>query len=90
MNLSEMPVQKKPCNTCPFAGANPVQLSEARYRECIENLVGFQPGQHLCHSADNEKICRGGRDIQLRYFYAIGVISKPTDEAFQEAVEKNT
>lgn len=41
--------------------------------------------QHLCHSAE-KTICRGGRTIQLRWFCLIGIIEKPTDEAFNQAV----
>ncbi|MDF0556452.1 hypothetical protein [Kamptonema sp. UHCC 0994] len=59
-DLITYPVQAKPCRTCPFAGSEPVRLSNSRYQQILSNLVNSQ--QHLCHSADNKAICRGGRD----------------------------
>ena len=85
-DLITYPVQKKPCRSCPFAGKEPVRLSNDRYREIFTNLVNSQ--QHLCHSADNKAICRGGREIQLRWLCSIGALSEPTDEAFNAAINK--
>lgn len=79
-----MPVQAKPCRTCPFAGSNPIPLPPERYTQLINNLNGN--GQHFCHSADNRKICRGGRDIQLRLLCSYGLLDEPTDEAFNQAI----
>lgn len=70
--LRYMPVQKKPCKTCPFAGEVPVKLHPERQMELTQNLVQCA-GQHLCHSANNQKICRGGREIQLRLLCAMGL-----------------
>lgn len=84
MNLSKMPVQESPCKTCPFSGTNPIQFSPERYNELLINLMGN--GQHFCHSANNQMICRGGRNIQLRYLCAIGALAEPTDKAFDEAI----
>jgi hypothetical protein len=85
-DLRTYPVQKTPCRTCPFAGKEPVRLSSDRYKHYLDNLLGN--GQHLCHSADNKAICRGGREIQLRWLYSIGALSEPTDEAFDAAVNE--
>ncbi|MEG5006720.1 hypothetical protein QUB17_24175 [Microcoleus sp. B5-C4] len=42
--------------------------------------------QHLCHSAE-KTICRGGRTItDDRWFYSLGIIEEPTDQAFNQAV----
>ncbi|HLO87206.1 MAG TPA: hypothetical protein VK203_19670 [Nostocaceae cyanobacterium] len=84
LDLQNYPVQPKPCEGCPFAGKNPVQISSSYYCELLNNLLGDETGigQHLCHSVDNKAICRGGRDIQLRWMCATGVLSEPTDEAF--------
>ncbi|MCT7958862.1 hypothetical protein [Laspinema palackyanum] len=84
-DLRQMPVQSAPCQTCPFAGQNPIPLEPERYTEYLMNLVKGT-GQHLCHSANDEKVCRGGRDIQLRLLYCKGVLEKPTDEAFHKAI----
>jgi hypothetical protein len=77
--LSQMPVRKSPCLTCPFEGKEPAQLRNlADYeRRCIT-----LQSQHLCHSADNKMICRGGRNLVLRSLLAMGLITEPTDEAF--------
>jgi len=85
-DLRTYPVQEKPCKTCPFEGENPVQLHPSRYKELIENLTG--QGQHLCHSIDNKAICRGGRNIQLRFLCAIGILTEATDKAFDQAMEE--
>ena len=83
-DLRTYPVQPKPCLTCPFAGKKPIQLSPNRYQYYLNNLSGLR--QHLCHSANNKAICRGGRNIQLRLFCALGYIPEPTNEAFNQAV----
>ena len=78
------PVQKSPCLTCPFAGKKPFILSASNHQKYLENLMGN--GQHICHST-SRNICRGGRDIQLRWLCSIGMLDEPTDEAFDQAVE---
>ena len=83
-DLRTFPVQTKPCRTCPFAGEQPVRLSRNRYQQYINNLVNDR--QHLCHSANNKAICRGGRDIQLHFLSSIGALSEPTDEALNDAI----
>ena len=87
-DLSKFNVQVEPCRTCPFEGKNPIQLESERYSELIKNLAG--EGQHLCHSVNNKMICRGGRNIQLRLLCASGLLKKPTDECFNDAVNKYT
>lgn len=84
MDLRNFPVQAMPCKTCPFEGINPIALPPERYAELLKNLMGN--GQHFCHSADNSKICRGGRNIQLKWLCAVGALSEPTDKAFNEAI----
>lgn len=76
-DMRTYPVQKSPCLTCPFAGKEPLMLSD--YEQYIENLMG--KGQHICHSTQ-ENVCRGGRDIQLQWLYFIGRLDEPTDVAF--------
>lgn len=85
INARKMETQKSPCKTCPWAGETPIQLSEERMIEITQNLTS---STHLCHSSKDTKICRGGRDIQLRWLYLNGFISQPTDAALQEAFDK--
>ncbi|MEG3840488.1 hypothetical protein [Microcoleus sp. herbarium14] len=83
-DLRTYPVQKTPCKTCPFAGTHPLELDDlASY---YENLLGN--GQHFCHSVENTKICRGGRDIQLMWLCSIRMLDEPTDEAFDKAIDE--
>ncbi len=85
-DLRTYSVQEKPCKTCPFAGETPVRLSESDLVSYYQNLLGN--GQHFCHSVSNTKICRGGRDIQLKWLCAIGMLDTSTDEAFDKAVNE--
>jgi hypothetical protein len=82
-----LPVQSNPCRTCPFEGKEPINLSQERYVEIYTDVAGLD-GQHLCHSANNEKICRGGRNIQLKIVKALGFVDEPTDEAFDQAMDE--
>ncbi|MEG4086376.1 hypothetical protein [Microcoleus sp. POL10_C6] len=77
-------VRQLPCKTCPFSGEKPLILSPDKLAMYYENLMGN--GQHICHTTHNTQICRGGRDIQLKWFHAMGMLPEPTDEAFNEAV----
>ena len=87
LNLINWEVQENPCITCPFAGTAPIQLDESSYQAYLEKLLNFE-SQHLCHSAGNQKICRGGRDLQLRILCLRGLIPSPTDEAFCQATKE--
>jgi hypothetical protein len=86
-DMRQIPVQPKSCRTCPFGGSDPIKLSVSSYQQYITNLVEGT-GQHLCHSAENRVVCRGGREIQLKVLTARGFIPEPTDAAFSEAIEK--
>lgn len=87
-DLSKMPVQPTPCRSCPFEGEEPIDLEpedRARYIAKIINLKS----QHLCHSAQNNKmLCRGGRNIMLRVMCGYGLIAEPTDAAYEEAISE--
>lgn len=85
-DLRTYSVQDKPCKTCPFAGEKPLVLPTLDFTEYYENLMGN--GQHICHSSNNTKICRGGRDIQLKWLCSIGMLDIPTDEAFDKAMDE--
>lgn len=89
-----MPVLKAMCGTCPFRPGSPhadlaLPLTASALTEA----------SRICHSTgrDNaineetgkpEALCRGARDVQLRVFCELGVIEKPTDEAWNEACKK--
>ena len=84
-DMRDYSVQPKPCLTCPFEGEQPLELSTNSYAKYIENLMGN--GQHICHSSNRDRICRGGRNFQLRWLRAIGMLDEPTDDAFNKAVD---
>lgn len=84
MDLSKMPVQNNPCHTCPFEGREPIELEPERYAEYAAKIVNLE-SQHLCHSARDKKLCRGGRNIMLRVLCMRGLITQPTDAAFEAA-----
>lgn len=76
-------VMKQTCATCPFVTQCLGPAATAPY---LESIVTFQ-AQHLCHTANDKKICRGGRDITLRAMCALGIIKEATDECFERTSE---
>ena len=83
-DLSTYGILAHPCYSCPFAGKKPVQLTSGQLKYYQEQLLNGN-SQHLCHSV-KKTICRGGRTIQLRWFYSLGLIIEPTDEAFNQLI----
>ena len=85
-----MPVRTAQCKTCPFRAAKDGGWEDLRpllIQRCLTE------GSPICHSTgkalvrhDGEhlkaQICRGARDLQLRYFHMVGYISEPTDTAW--------
>ena len=87
-DITGMPVNKKMCSTCPF-GPNGVQ----EIRQKVEKRCLSKASQTCHHSGGTEgkpdtRLCRGARDLQLMFFYRLGVISEPTDEAWAEAASQ--
>ena len=85
-DMRTYPVQQSPCYSCPFAGEKPLEISSENMNGYLNNLFGH--GQHICHSTQ-QHICRGGRDLQLRWLCAIGLLDESTDEAFDRAVDES-
>lgn len=86
--MSATPTCKVMCPTCPWRDESPY----AYLRNDLERSALSQASR-ICHSTgkDNainkrtgkpERLCRGARDIQLRVMHGMGVISAPTDEAW--------
>lgn len=82
-----MAVPASPCQSCPFEGEDPIQLSADRWTSIYQKVAGFQ-GSHLCHTADNQKLCRGGRNLQIKIAFLTGMIAEQTDAAFQASLLK--
>lgn len=76
------------CATCPFrSGSKYANLASALTRSALTSA------SRICHStgANNAinrrtgkppEICRGARNIQLKYMADVGVIDAPTDAAW--------
>lgn len=86
-DLSLYNVPDSPCYSCPFEGEEPINLAPDRLIFYYENLLSGT-SQHLCHS-HKRTICRGGRNIQIKLFYAIGLLNEPTNEAFNQEIEES-
>jgi len=82
-NLIETPVQPQPCKSCPFSGGMSPLGGQAisRYIQPLADMSS----QHICHSSrsGDQRICRGGRNIQIKVAFTIGAISDATNEAFE-------
>ena len=83
-DLSTYSISASPCHSCPFAGKEPVRLAPGKLKYYLEQLLNGN-SQHICHSVE-KTICRGGRTIQVRWFYSLGLIAEPTDIAFDQAI----
>lgn len=85
--LSQMPVQPNPCRTCLFEGSEPIALEPEDYAKYVTKIVNLE-SQHLCHSAKNKMLCRGGRNLLLRVMCSYGLITEPTDAALTAAINE--
>ena len=91
--MSATPTRKEMCATCPFRDGSPYgYLRDDLTHSALHN------SSRICHSTGNnpvikavdvpEQLCRGARDVQLRYFCSIGFIKEPTDEAWNRRCEE--
>lgn len=78
---------KGQCSTCPFKiGSKYADLSPFLAQSALNEA------SRICHSTGRNAImktnkpsmlCRGARDVQLKYFVFTGFLSEPTDEAWE-------
>lgn len=82
MNSQFLEPNPAQCKTCIFRSPQEggTILHPARMMEITQYLC--QGTQHVCHT-NPDRACRGGRDIQLKVFVALGMIDEPTDEALR-------
>lgn len=87
--MSLIPVQRTMCATCPFRRGSPyaylagdLAASALDTASRICHSTGSNNAIHR-HTGKSERLCRGARDVQLKVFAGMGVISAPTDEAWQ-------
>jgi hypothetical protein len=88
-----LPVRKTKCQTCPFRdGSKYTKLAGALTASALIDA------SRICHSTGSNAInhrtgikphlCRGSRDVQLRFFASSGFIAEATDEAWNEKRER--
>lgn len=89
MKRSDSPLRETMCATCPFR-------PDSKYAPLAVELAAsaLTDASRICHSTGSNAInrrtgikphlCRGARDIQLKVFHGMGIISAPTDEAWNE------
>lgn len=66
-DISEFPVNKNKCVSCPFRDDADIESQIIRRR--VEQRILEQDASQICHSTDNS-LCRGARDfIQVIMFY---------------------
>jgi hypothetical protein len=85
--ITRLELMERPCKSCPFEGTDPVPLTPARAAEVRSDVTSLK-GQHLCHTAHDRMLCRGGRNLMLRTLVKRGLIAAATDEAFTKASQR--
>jgi len=86
-NIREWPVRKASCSSCPF------RIDPRTGREQDPQLAGqvqarvFSASQ-ICHhptlhGKPETHLCRAARDYQTMIFFRLGILSAPTDEAWE-------
>lgn len=87
MTPGNLPLRKTMCATCPFRRGSPYAHLQADLA-----ASALSEASRICHSTGSgsiggrtglpEHLCRGSRDIQLRYMTTVGVIDAATDAAW--------
>ncbi len=79
-----MLVNPKKCKTCPFQEDGCQEIRRAVEERCM--TVGSQ----TCHGTNDTTLCRGARDRQIVLFHRLGVLTAPTEQAWNEAMQALT
>lgn len=92
--MARLPVLPEKCGTCPFREGSPYSnlvpgLTESALTEASRICHSTGSGNAINHRTGKPPaLCRGARDVQLRFFHAHGVIDEPTDAAWERACAK--
>ena len=91
-------VMPRMCATCPFRGDSNAIGSEygAETQQLLQSALAasaLTEDNRLCHASGlkgqpETKVCRGARNLQIQYFFALGVLDAPTDQAWREALTR--
>lgn len=92
--MKRLPVMLDMCATCPFRHGSP-------YKYLCADLTAsaLSEASRICHSTGSNnginqrtgkprRLCRGARDVQLRYFHTLGFIEAATDEAWEKKCQE--
>ena len=86
VNSKNMPTRAHHCATCPFSDTG---WTHVRPLLTERALTAATP---ICHSTGKDalvksqgprQLCRGARDLQIQFFYRIGFLDAPTEEAWE-------
>jgi hypothetical protein len=85
-DISNWPVMQAQCSTCPFLKDERGRYREPELAAKVESRL--LSTSQLCHhprlhGKPETHLCRGARIWQLTIFYRLGVISEPTDQAWE-------
>jgi hypothetical protein len=91
-------VQKVMCASCPFGKFGEAigsELGRENFNE-LQNHLTIQcltESNQYCHKNElkgkvSNHVCRGARNVQLQYFYYLGILESLSDEAWEKAVER--
>jgi len=88
------PTCKTMCATCPYRDDSPYK----HFRQDLTDSA-LSEGSRVCHSTGSNNLinrrtgkkpryCRGARDVQIRFFHAIGFLEEPTDAAWAKKLKE--
>lgn len=85
-----IPLNQELCSTCPFRDGVPEKYARLRSQLALSAVteasrICHQTGKNNTFHKDTGRpkaLCRGARDVQLRFLCAIAFLTEPTDEAW--------
>ena len=82
--MNTLKVMRTNCATCPWRDGSPYAYLK---RDLAQSALS--ESSRICHSTGSnainhrtgkaERLCRGARDEQIKFFHAIGFLKEPTD-----------
>lgn len=85
-------VMPKMCASCPWrSDANRLEVSPTFWLALTQQVL--TEANQRCHAPAlsgkaETRICRGARDLQLRVFHALGVLTEPTDDCWKQTLAR--
>lgn len=89
-DISNFPVMKSECPTCPFKKDENGRERSPEIADMVRERCLTRASQ-ICHhpalkGKKQDHLCRGARNFQLNFFYRLGVIKEPTDQAWDKSL----